>query len=138
MLFKKKIELFFFNFEKALNSIDSVVANQLFKIIVKILDRFISSDEILRKNQLLLGSIRKLLNKELTFLKELHFQIHPKDKELIQKHFKNFIKCYNWIFICNPKILRGECKIISKQGMFDIKTSKYWKMLYQIIKVKSI
>lgn len=135
--FQNQLETFFNNFKSSVNSIDSIVSNRLFKIIRTLLSPFISDNDILIKDKILISSIKKILRKELILFKKICFQINPEDQILIKNNFKNFIELYNWIFICDPKISKGECKIISEYGNFKIKTPKYWKEFFQTSKPKS-
>jgi len=135
--FQNELELFYNNFKNSLDSIDNLVSNRLFMLAKEFLNQFVSNNRILIKDKILLSSIKYILRKELMFLKKIYFQINPKDKKLIKKNFKEYFNLNYWVFICDPKIPRGECKINSEYDNFNIKIPNYWKELFQKIKLKS-
>ncbi|CAL4318479.1 Flagellar assembly protein FliH [Buchnera aphidicola (Thelaxes suberi)] len=129
----KKIDKIFFEFQQALNDLDSVFSDHLLNLSLVVLRDIIGISSI-DNREFLFNKIKKIIYRDFTTALNKTILFHPENKHIIEKRFKNLIKLYNWNIAYNNSIPNEGCKIITNLGSYDETLTGLWKELYRIAK----
>lgn len=129
---KEQLNTFFLEFEKAFSIFEKQLYFRLLNT-VSTVSSYVIGKKINVDESILVAHVKKTMNQKSELLKKPLLLIHPDNKILIEKKFKDILKTYEWKVIYDDNIDLNGCKIQSESGDIDATSDARWQELYRFI-----
>ncbi|QCI17490.1 flagellar assembly protein FliH [Buchnera aphidicola (Acyrthosiphon lactucae)] len=132
ILLKNKLNNLFLDFENSLIIFEKALCSQLLKTVLKI-SSYVIGKNIDIDESILINYIKKIINQDGIFLKKPQLIIHPKNKKIIEKNFKDFLNTHKWTLVYDDNMDVNGCKIKSEKIDMDATVDARWQELSRLV-----
>jgi len=132
LILKEKLNTFFLEFEKSISMFEKKLYPQILQTVLTVSSYIIGKKDNVDQS-ILMQYIKRIMNKEIMYLKKPNLIIHPNNKILTEKVFKDFLQIHQWNLIYDDSVDLNSYKIKSESGGVDATSNARWNELYRFI-----